>query len=299
MPERTDGSTPAPPTEVDRRRPIGVFDSGVGGLTVLHELLVALPHEDFLYLGDTARFPYGERSAGELVAFSEQIADELVARGAKLLVVACNSATAAALPELRARFADRGDESIDVLGVVTPESQAAVVATHSGRIGLLATPATVASGAYDRAVDAADSHVRLTKVPCPDLAPIIQGGFPFDEAVMDTVRDYCGPLREARVDTVILGCTHYPLVRPMLQRMLGPRVTLIAPGAAIARRVELALEARGLASPTEGEGDYRFLSTGDPEVFRALGTRFLQMPLTDVTQVQLEAPVGAGGSVAG
>ena len=299
MPERTDGSTPAPPTEVDRRRPIGVFDSGVGGLTVLHELLVALPHEDFLYLGDTARFPYGERSAGELVAFSEQIADELVARGAKLLVVACNSATAAALPELRARFADRGDESIDVLGVVTPESQAAVVATHSGRIGLLATPATVASGAYDRALEAADSHVQLTKVPCPDLAPIIQGGFPFDEAVMDTVRDYCGPLREARVDTVILGCTHYPLVRPMLQRMLGPRVTLIAPGAAIARRVELALEARGLASPTEGEGDYRFLSTGDPEVFRALGTRFLQMPLTDVTQVQLEAPVGAGGSVAG
>jgi glutamate racemase len=298
VPERTDGSTPAPPDEVVRRRPIGVFDSGVGGLTVLHELLVALPHEDFLYLGDTARFPYGERSAGELLAFSEQIADELVARGAKLLVVACNSATAAALPELRARFADRGNDSIDVLGVVTPESQAAVVATHSGRIGLLATPATVASGAYDRALEAADSHVQLTKVPCPDLAPIIQGGFPFDEAVMDTVRDYCGPLREARVDTVILGCTHYPLVRPMLQRMLGPRVTLIAPGAAIARRVELALEARGLASPAEGEGDYRFLSTGDPEVFRALGTRFLQMPLTDVIQVHLEAPVGAGGSVA-
>jgi glutamate racemase len=299
VPERTNGSAPPPPAEVVRRRPIGVFDSGVGGLTVLHELLVALPHEDFLYLGDTARFPYGERSPDELLAFSEQIADELVTRGAKLLVIACNSATAAALPELRARFADRGEESIDVLGVVTPESQAAVVATHSGRIGLLATPATVASRAYDRALEAADSHVQLTKVPCPDLAPIIQGGFPFDETVMDTVRDYCGPLREARVDTVILGCTHYPLVRPMLQRMLGPRVTLIAPGAAIARRVELALEARGLASPTEDEGDYRFLSTGDPEVFRALGTRFLQMPLTHVTQVRLEAPVGAGGSAVG
>ncbi len=299
MPERTNGSPPPPPAEVVRRRPIGVFDSGVGGLTVLHELLVALPHEDFLYLGDTARFPYGELSPDELLAFSEQIADELVTRGAKLLVIACNSATAAALPELRARFADRGEESIDVLGVVTPESQAAVVATHSGRIGLLATPATVASRAYDRALEAADSHVQLTKVPCPDLAPIIQGGFPFDETVMDTVRNYCGPLREARVDTVILGCTHYPLVRPMLQRMLGPRVTLIAPGAAIARRVELALEARGLASPTEDEGDYRFLSTGDPEVFRALGTRFLQMPLTHVTQVRLEAPVGAGGSAVG
>ena len=288
VPEGTIGSTPPPPEQV-RRRPIGVFDSGVGGLTVLHELLVALPHEDFLYLGDTARFPYGDRSPEELLAFAHEIADELVARGAKLLVIACNSATAAALPELRARFADRGEDSIDVLGVVTPESQAAVVATHSGRVGLLATPATVASGAYDRALDAADSHVQLTKVPCPDLAPIIQGGFPFDEAVMDTVREYCGPLRDARVDTVILGCTHYPLVRPMLQRMLGPRVTLIAPGAAIARRVELALETRGLASPKEGEGDYRFLSTGDPEVFRALGTRFLQMPLTDVAQVDLGA----------
>ena len=299
MPEGTIGSTPAPPPEIVRRRPIGVFDSGVGGLTVLHELLVALPHEDFLYLGDTARFPYGERSPEELLAFSHEIADELVARGAKLLVIACNSATAAALPELRARFADRGEDSIDVLGVVTPESQAAVVATHSGRVGLLATPATVASGAYDRALDAADSHVQLTKVPCPDLAPIIQGGFPFDESVMDTVREYCGPLRQARVDTVILGCTHYPLVRPMLQRMLGPRVTLIAPGAAIARRVELALEARDLASPKEGEGDYRFLSTGDPEVFRALGTRFLQMPLTDVTQVDLCAHAAVPTEAAG
>ena len=287
MKEATTGSTNSPPAEMVRRRPIGVFDSGVGGLTVLHELLVALPHEDFLYLGDTARFPYGSRAPEELSAFAHEIADELVAQGAKLLVIACNSATAAALPELRARFAERGEDSIDVLGVVTPESQAAVVATHNGRVGLLATPATVASGAYDRALDAADSHVRLTKVPCPDLAPIIQGGFPFDEAVMDTVREYCGPLREAGVDTVILGCTHYPLVRPMLQRMLGPRVTLIAPGAAIARRVELALESRGLASPSEGEGDYRFLSTGDPEAFRALGTRFLQMPLTDVAHVEL------------
>lgn len=296
MSARATGSTLPSFDDADRRRPIGVFDSGVGGLTVLHELLVALPHEDFLYLGDTARFPYGERSATELLAFAGEIAEELVAQGAKLLVIACNSATAAALPELQARFDDRGPDSIDVLGVVAPESQAAVVATHTGRVGLLATPATVASGAYDRAVAAADPHVNLVKVACPDLAPIIQGGFPFDEAVMQTVREYCGPLRDARVDTVILGCTHYPLVRPMLQRMLGPGVTLIAPGAAIARRVERALEARGLASPREGEGDYRFLSTGDPESFRALGTRFLQMPLTDVRQVELGAPSLASAS---
>ena len=281
------GSAPTDP----RRRPVGVFDSGVGGLTVLHELLVALPHEDFLYLGDTARFPYGVRPAVELEAFALEIAEELVARGAKLLVVACNSATAAALEALRARF--EAEEGIDVIAVVSPEAQAAVVATRTGRIGLLATPATVASGAYDRALAAADPHIRLVSVACPDLAPIIQGGFPFDQRVLDTVRKYCAPLREAEVDTVILGCTHFPLVRPMLQRMLGPGVTLVTPGAAIARRVECALSARALGSGQAGEGAYDFLCTGDPDAFRALGTRFLQMPLGEVAHVDLRAPAGS------
>ncbi len=282
---------PAPVTDAERRRPVGVFDSGVGGLTVLHELLVALPHEDFLYLGDTARFPYGERGPAELERYALEIGEALVERGAKLLVVACNSAAAAALPALRERFeAGRG---IDVIAVVAPEAQAAVVATRTGRIGLLATPATVASGAYESALVAADPHLRLHAVACPDLAPIIQGGFPYDEQVVDTVRAYCEPLRAARVDTVILGCTHYPLVRPMLQRMLGPGVTLIVPGAAIARRVESALRARGLDSPQDGEGAYDFLCTGDPEAFRRLGTRFLQMPLGEVVRVGLGAGVAA------
>lgn len=267
-------------------RPIGVFDSGVGGLTVLHELLVELPQEDFLYLGDTARFPYGERSPQELRDFCAEIGEELVARGAKLLVVACNSATAAALESLEARFEPRG---IDVISVIAPEAQAAVAATHSGRVGLLATPATVSSGAYERAIERADSRVRLTSVSAADLAPIIQNGFPFDQAVMDMVRAYCQPLREADVDTVILGCTHYPMVRPMLQRMLGPRVTLVAPGSAVARRVGCALEARGLSARRAGEGDYRFLCTGEPEAFRVLGTRFLQMPLPSVDHVELAA----------
>ena len=278
---------PAPPADDLRSRPVGVFDSGVGGLTVLHELLVALPHEAFLYLGDTARFPYGDRSQEELQNFAVHVAGELVERGAKLLVVACNSATAAALPVLEERFG--GDDGIDVIAVVGPESQAAAVATRTGRVGLLATPATVASGAYERALEQADRHVRLTSVACPDLAPIIQGGFPFDERVVETVRAYCRPLREARVDTVILGCTHYPLIRPMLQRMLGRDVTLITPGAAIARRVECALAARDLDSRDEGEGAYRFLCTADVESFRALGTRFLQLPLGDVEHVDVAA----------
>ncbi len=278
---------PGAPTIEQRRRPIGVFDSGVGGLTVLHELLVALPHEDFLYLGDTARFPYGTRRPEELQGFALHIGAELVERGAKLLVVACNSATAAAAPQLEQRF---GTElGVDVITVVSPEAQAAAVATRNGRVGLLATPATVASGAYDRALAAADPHLVLTAVACPDLAPVIQAGFPFDEELMDTVRGYCEPLRAAEVDTVILGCTHYPLIRPMLQRTLGRGVTLVTPGSAIARRVECALAARGLDSPAVGEGDYRFLCTGGADDFRALGTRFLQLPLGDVEHVDVHA----------
>jgi glutamate racemase len=270
-----------------RTRPVGVFDSGVGGLTVLHELLVSLPHEDFLYLGDTRRFPYGERSPAELTRFAEQIADELLRRGTKLLVVACNSATAAALPTLRARMAET-TLGIDVLGVVRPEALRAVAATRSGRIGLLATPTTVASGAYQEAISAIDPHVTLHSVSCASLAGIIQEGGEFDEQAVAAVRAVCAPLREAGVDTVILGCTHYPLISPMLQRMLGPRVTLVSSGAALARQVELALSTRELANPREGEGDYRFLCTGDVHSFRALATRFLQMPLGEVEHVELE-----------
>jgi glutamate racemase len=276
---------PAPASD-PRSRPVAVFDSGVGGLTVLHELLVQLPHEDFLYLGDAARFPYGERTPAELERFCLEIAETLLARRAKLIVVACNSATAAALPALQARMMQT-TLGVDVIGVVKPEAVQAVTATRNGRIGLLATNATVRSGAYARAVLDADPHVDLTSVPAPDLAPIIQRGLAYDDAVVATVRGYCEPLRAARVDTVILGCTHYPLVRPLLQRSLGRDVTIISSGAAVARRVEHALASRDLLNPQDGEGDYGFLCTGDTEAFRALGTRFLQMPLGEVAHVDV------------
>ena len=274
----------------NRARPIGVFDSGIGGLTVLHELLVALPQEDFLYLGDTARFPYGERSREELERFSVEIAEELLSRRVKLLVVACNSATSAALEALQQRMMDT-TLGVDVLGVVRPEAVQAVAATRTGRIGLLATPTTVASRAYEHAVQAVDPHVTLTAVPCPTLAPIIQAGDQFDERVVRSVRAACAPLKAAEVDTVILGCTHYPLIAPMLQRMLGPAVTLITSGGALARQVEHALSTRELLNirGADDEGDYNFLCTGDVEAFREQSTRFLQMPLGPVEQVRLAA----------
>jgi glutamate racemase len=270
-----------------RKRPIGVFDSGVGGLTVLHELLVQLPHENFVYLGDTARFPYGEKTAEQLVTYSLEIAEELLSHQAKLLVIACNSATAAALPVLQQRMLET-TLGVDVVGVVRPEAVQAVAETRNGKIGLLATEATVASGAYADALTMIDPHVDLTAVPAPDLAPIIQSGDPVDEDTVAAVRRYVKPLVEAGVDTVILGCTHYPLIRPLIQRMLGRDITLVTSGAALARQVEHALASRGLENPNTGEGHYEFLTTGDPSQFDDLGTRFLQLPLTDVTHVDID-----------
>jgi glutamate racemase len=267
-------------------RPVGVFDSGVGGLTVLHELLVALPHEDFLYVGDTARFPYGERSAEELRAFAVEIADVLLEQGAKLVVVACNSAASAALETLEAHVARVAPE-VGVVGVLEPACRLAADATRNRRVGLLATNATVASGAYERALARLAPQVELVSVPCPKLAPIIQEGFPFDQRVVDTVRAYCRPLLLAGVDTVILGSTHYPLVAPMLQRMLGREVRLVASGPAVVTEVERTLEARSLAHDDPAEGHYRFLCTGDVDAFTSLGTRFLQMPLLHVGPLAL------------
>jgi glutamate racemase len=283
------------PTETVSLRPdqpIGVFDSGVGGLTVLHELLVSLPAEDYVYLGDNARLPYGDRTRQELQAFSIEIADHLVAVGAKLLVVACNSASSVALDAID-RHLTASARGVDVIGVVAPATQLAVAGSRTGRIGLLATPATVASGAYERAVLTADPHVHLESVACGDLASIIEGGFPLDEHIIDTVRTYCAPLRDADVDTVILGCTHYPLVAPMLQRILGRGVALVTSGAGVARSAERALASRGLLNPRAGEGSYSFATTGDPDTFRALGTRFLQMPLGEVAAVELATRVAA------
>ena len=268
---------------LDRTLPVAVFDSGVGGLTVLHECLVSLPHEDFLYLGDTARFPYGDRSPEELLGFARELAGILLARGAKLLVVACNSATAAALPALRSEFKRR----VPVVGVVRPESRLAAAATRNGRVGLIATPATVASGAYARALADAAPHAELHAVASAELAPLIQEGGEVDHRTLACVEGACRPLKRAGVDTVILGCTHYPLVRPVLQRELGRGVVIVSSGEAIAGEVESRLRATGLENEPGRRGQYRFLATGDQTQFRRLGVRFLQLPVEDVEHVKV------------
>jgi glutamate racemase len=267
----------------DRELPVAVFDSGVGGLTVLHECLVSLPHEDFLYLGDTARFPYGDRSAEELLEFARELAGILLDRGAKLLVIACNSATAAAAPALRAELAGR----VPVVSVVTPESRLAAAATVNGRVGLIATPATVGSGAYASALAEAAPDAELHAVASAELAPLIQEGGEVDHRVVACVDGVCRPLKQARVDTVILGCTHYPLVRPVLQRALGRGVSIVTSGQAIADEVDAKLREADVAQDENRRGRYEFMATGEPDEFRRLGIRFLQLPIAEVEHVDV------------
>jgi glutamate racemase len=252
---------------------------------VLHECLVSLPSEDFVYLGDDGRFPYGAKSVDELRRCVADNTRFLLDRGAKLLVIACNSAAAAGLETAQEFASKRG---VEVVAVIEPEAEIAAAISESGRVGVLATPATVEGGAYVRALARQGRGLTVTQVEAPDLAAIIQRGFPFSEAVVETARSYCAPLKQARVDTVILGCTHYPLVAPMLQRILGRDVRLVTAGHALAASVQRILESQGLESPNEGEGTYRFLCTGDVAAFRELGTRFLQLPLGKVELVALE-----------
>ena len=280
-----------PVARLDRTLPIAVFDSGVGGLTVLHECLVWLPHEDFVYLGDTARFPYGGRDPEALREMAVEIGSYLVEEErAKLVVVACNSAAAAGLP----RIAEA--TGIAVVGVIAPAARQAARATQNKRVGLLATPATVASGAYERAIRTTDPEIELVSVPCPKLAPLIQEGGHLDPAVIDIVDEYCEPLHAAGVDTAILGCTHYPIVRSVLQRALGRTVTLVSSGQAIADEVERELAARGLDNEIDRRGSYRFLCTGDPEAFRAVAARSLGLPVADVRRVELGTAAAVGAS---
>jgi glutamate racemase len=259
---------------------IGVFDSGVGGLTVLDECLAQLPAEDFIYFGDTAWFPYGDRTDDELRARSEDIARWLIGIGVKTIVVACNTATAAALTHLQTHL------ETPVIGVMSSEAHAAVQTTRNRRVGLLATEATVRSGSYERMIRAHDAGVEVVSVACPQLAPAIQAGDPFDDRIVEMVRQYTQPLRDADVDTVILGCTHYPLVERLLRRNL-PNTRLIKSGEELARELRDSLARKGLVRDERVEGRYRFACSGDPEVFHTLGTRFLQMPLGDVEQVDV------------
>src|SRR5947209_9028942 len=240
-------------------------------------------HEDFVYLGDHARLPYGPRPLAEIRRFALEIGGFLETQGVKLVLVACNAATSAALPQLQEEL------RVPVVGVIAPEAHAAVQATRNRRVGLMATQATVSARRYDELVHALDAGVDLVPVACPRLVPLIESDDPFAAETTDAVRKYAVPLKEAGVDTIILGCTHYPLIRPIFQRVFGRDVTLVFSAEETAREVAQTLARKGIENDASRDGNYRFLTTGDASAFRNLGMRFLQLPIAEVEHVELSA----------
>lgn len=248
--------------------PIGVFDSGVGGLTVLRALIADLPHEDFLYLGDTARLPYGTKSAETVARYSVRAAEALVARGIKALVVACNTASSTALPALRERF-----PQLPVIGVIEPGARAAVEASSAGRIAVLATEGTVKGGAYQRAIEALRPDAVVTQIACQIFVALAEEGWSEGPAVDAVAERYLAHL-DARVDTVVLGCTHFPLLAGAIARQLGADRRVVDSAETTARATQRTLTARQLARMTRG-GRVQLLATDSPERFARVGARFL------------------------
>ncbi len=269
-------------------RPIGVFDSGVGGLTVARAILDLLPHEPLLYVGDNARFPYGPRPLEEIRRFALEIAEYLVSRDVKMIVVACNSVEVAAIREVTEAA------GVPVVGVVDPGARAAVRATRNGRIGLIGTEATVASGAYERAVAASGARVRLVSRACPAFVEFVERGDTASDELLAVAREYLEPLRAAGVDTLILGCTHYPLLSGLLSYVMGEHVVLVSSAEETAKDVYRTLLEQRLQRAEATPPEHEFLATGDPGQFQALAELFLGPDIAEVRTARAE-PVGGRG----
>jgi glutamate racemase len=254
---------------IDSRSPIGVFDSGIGGLTVVRELMRQLPDESIIYFGDTARVPYGPKSPDTVRRYSREITAFLRDEGVKAVVVACNTATAHALPMLREEL------PIPVIGVVEPGARAAVRASGGGRIGVIGTAGTIASGAYERAIRALAPNACVAARACPLFVPLVEEGWLDGEATRLIAREYLEPLAAERIDTLVLGCTHYPLLKPLLAEELGARVTLIDSAEETAAETARTLDAHRLRAPRGARPWTRFVASDAPEQFLRVGQRFL------------------------
>jgi glutamate racemase len=258
-------------------RPIGMFDSGFGGLTVARALIDLLPGEDLVYFGDTGRYPYGPRDLDEVREFSRQITDFLVREcDVKLVVVACNTAAAAALELLQFEF------DVPIVGVINPGVRSAIAVTTNQRIGVIGTVGTVGSGAYDRAVRGHRSPVELTQAACPGFVEFVEKGETDSEQVRVLAERLLDPVKRAGVDTLLLGCTHYPFLARTIGEVMGREVVLVSSAEETAFEVANLLEATGLVRRTEGKGTHRWVSSGDVEWFAALGRRLLGPELDEV-----------------
>lgn len=261
--------------------PIGIFDSGIGGLTVARAIYERLPREATIYFGDTARVPYGPKSPDTVRRYSLEILDWLLGQGVKSVVVACNTSTAHALDALRAA------SPVPVLGVIEPGARAAARATRGGGIGVIGTAGTIASQAYPAAIRRLLPEARIEQVACPLFVPLVEEGW-FDRPATRLVADeYLAPLQRMGADTLVLGCTHYPLLKPLLHQVMGPAVTLIDSAEETARSLAAALEESGLSSGVESPGSHRFVVSDDQARFLQVGARFLGERLGEPELVRL------------
>jgi glutamate racemase len=261
---------------------IGIFDSGVGGLTVLKEIVKALPQEDTIYLGDTARFPYGTKSPETVIRYSEEIASFLEKRDIKLLVVACNTASAVSLEALKRHT------SIPIVGVIEPGARRAVSATRSGKIGVIATEATIRSSAYAKAIKRLNPEVEVVTRACPLFVPLAEEGWVDNDVARLAAKTYLDGLKGEEVDTLVLGCTHYPLLKGLIGEVMGEKVTLVDSAEETARTVAEILRTKGLLRPSSERGNHHYFVTDIPAGFIRIGNRLFGGRLGDVYQVNLE-----------
>lgn len=271
----------------DTARPIGVFDSGIGGLTVVSSLRAILPNESIFYLGDTARVPYGGKSAATVERYSLEIAALLLAEEAKAVVVACNTASAIALPKLAQTL------PVPVEGVIAPGAQAAITATRNGHIGVIGTRATIKSGAYERALRAINADVRISVRACPLLVPLIEEGWLQDKITDEVVMQYLAPLLREGIDTLVLGCTHYPLLRDTFTRLLGGGVALVDSAQNCARAVKDLLHRENLSAPAANVARLRVALTDPPDNFLRVAREALQLDVGEIELRDILHPAGA------
>ena len=251
------------------RAPVGIFDSGIGGLTVARAIYERLPYESTIYFGDTARVPYGPKSPDTVRRYSLEILHWLLAQGVKAVVIACNTSTAHALEALQ------GASPVPVIGVIDPGARAAVSAMRRGPIGVIGTAGTIASNAYARAIQAASPGTAVEQKACPLFVPLVEEGW-FDHPAAELIAaEYLAPMKRARVEVLVLGCTHYPLLKPLLQRTLGPEIRLIDSGEETAASVQAALRSSGLDAPPNATPEHRFVVSDDEARFRQVGSRFI------------------------
>lgn len=264
--------------------PIGIFDSGIGGLTVVRQIHRALPHEDLVYLGDTARVPYGTKSPGTVVRFACEDAQFLLGKGVKAIVVACNTASAWALATLEREFA------LPIIGVIRPGALAAARRTRNHRIGVIGTSATIRSRAYEHALHTLNPAAKVFTRTCPLLVPLVEEGWTTHAVTLAVLREYLSPLLRKGIDTLVLGCTHYPLLKPALRRVVGAGVSLVDSAETCAQFARARLhELSLLAGTRRRRGIIQPFVTDEPERFAQLAGKFLTAPLAPATRAELPA----------